>query len=185
MDWSVMFDSIKRLYWDLLDKNERKYYLYWMIREIPGLFGNMLRAKYLSRRFKGVGSNLSVYAGCRFRSLEGITVGNNVNIGYDDFIQGFGGVNIGNDVAIGPGVKIWSVNHNVKAKDILVKDQGLSEGEINIGNDVFIGADCIILPGVTLPDGVVILAGSVVNIKAYKPYSIIGGNPARVVGYRE
>lgn len=180
-----MFHTVKRLYWDLVDHGERQYYLYWFIWEIPGMFGNMVRAKFLSKRFKAAGNNLSVYAGSRFRSLEGISVGDSVTIGFDNFIQGFGGVNIGNDVSIGPGVKIWSVNHNVKAIDVLVNEQGLSEGEINIGNDVFIGADCIILPGVTLPDGVVILAGSVVNTKAYKPYSIIGGNPARVIGHRE
>ena len=41
------------------------------------------------------------------------------------------------------------------------------------------------MPGVNLPDGVVVSACAVVGIKTYKPYCIIAGNPARVIGYRE
>lgn len=180
-----MVDLIKRLYWDLQDRHERQYYLYWAIWQLPGPFGNMLRSRFLSKRFKVAGDDLKVYAGARFRSLEGISVGNKVTIGYDNFIQGYGGINIGNNVSLGPGVKVWSVNHKVWEKENTVNDQGLDAGEINIGDDVFVGAGCIILPGVTLPEGVIVTAGSVVSVKAYKPYAIIGGNPARVIGHRE
>lgn len=178
-------DLFRRLYWDLSDRLERQYYLYWFIWQVPGPFGNKLRARFLSKRFMDAGDMLRVYAGTRFRSMESISVGSNVTIGYDNFIQGYGGVDIGNNVSLGPGVKLWSVNHNVWDKKSKVDDQGLNEGRISIGDDVFVGADCIILPGVTLPDGVIVTAGSVVNVKAYKPYAIIGGNPARVIGHRE
>lgn len=176
---------IKRLYWDIRDNNERQYYWYWFIWQVPGLFGSMLRAKYLAKRFKSTGVNLNVYAGARFRSMEKIEVGDNVVIGYDNFIQGYGGVTIGKNVSLGPGVKVWSVNHNVKEKDLSVNDQGITEGVVMIGEDVFVGANSVLLPGVNLPKGVIVTAGSIVNVKAYKPFSILAGNPARVIGYRE
>ena len=175
----------KRLYWDILDPDERKYYLYWFIWQIPGLFGNALRAKYLSKKFKRAGKNLTVLAGTRFRSMENLSVGNNVSIGYDNFIQALGGITIGNNVGTAPGVKIWSVNHNYKDKNLLIEDQGQTYDPVIVGNDVLIASNSFITPGVIIPDGVVVSAGSVVGKKPYKPYSVIAGNPARTIKYRD
>jgi len=55
---------------------------------------------------------------------------------------------------------------------------------VNIGSDVWIGAGCKILGGVTIGNGCIIGAGSVV-IKDLPPYSISVGNPAKVLKYRE
>lgn len=178
-------DLVKRFYWDLLDKNERKYYTYWLISQIPGLFGNMLRGRYLSGQFKSAGKNLQVLAGARFRSMENLVVGDNVGIGYDCFIQALGGVTMGDNVMLSPGVKIWSVNHNYKDKNVLVREQEQTKFPVIIGNDVWISSNAFISPGVTLPDGVIVAAGAVVGIKKYLPYSIIAGNPARVIGHRK
>lgn len=109
----------------------------------------------------------------RFRSIENLTVGNNALIGYDNFIQAFGGVTLGNNVMTGPGVKIWSVNHNYKKGNLLIQDQGQTKKEVVIDNGVWIASNAFILPGVHLPEGVVVSAGAVVTKKDYKPYSII------------
>ncbi len=53
-----------------------------------------------------------------------------------------------------------------------------------IGNDVWIGHRVIILPGVHIADGTVIGAGAIVT-KNTEPYSVVGGNPAHVIKYRE
>ena len=55
--------------------------------------------------------------------------------------------------------------------------------EIKIGNDVFIGMNVTILDGVTIGDGAVIAAGAVVT-KDVKPYSVVGGVPAKHIKYR-
>ena len=175
----------KRLCWDVLDKNERKYYFYWLIWQIPGLFGNMLRGRYLSKHFKHAGKNLKVLPGARFRSIEKLSVGDNMMIGYDNFIQALGGVTIGNNVSTAPGVKIWSVNHNYKDINKIVGEQGQTQHEVIIGNDIFIASNAFIMPGVNLPDGVIVSAGAIVGVKSYKPYCIIAGNPARIIGYRK
>lgn len=54
---------------------------------------------------------------------------------------------------------------------------------ISIEDDVWIGARAIILPGVTIAKGSIVGAGSVVT-KSFPPYSVIAGNPARIVKSR-
>ncbi|HHQ4914901.1 CatB-related O-acetyltransferase [Aeromonas veronii] len=58
-----------------------------------------------------------------------------------------------------------------------------SKGPIIIENDVWIGFGVIILSGVTIGRGSVVAAGSVVT-KSFEPYSIIGGNPAKLIKRR-
>lgn len=58
-----------------------------------------------------------------------------------------------------------------------------TKGETRIGNDVWIGYRAMILSGVTVGDGAIIGAGAVVT-KDVPPYSIVAGNPAKVVKYR-
>ena len=58
-----------------------------------------------------------------------------------------------------------------------------TKGDIIIGNDVWIAADAIILSGVSIGDGAVVGAGSIVT-KNVSSYSIVAGNPARVVEKR-
>ena len=55
--------------------------------------------------------------------------------------------------------------------------------EVVIGNDVWIGRSAIVLGGVSIGDGAVIGAGSVVT-KNVPPYAIVAGNPARIIRYR-
>lgn len=58
-----------------------------------------------------------------------------------------------------------------------------SKGHIILKDDVWIGTDTLILSGVKLGQGTVVAAGSIVT-KSFEPYSIIGGNPARLLRMR-
>lgn len=57
------------------------------------------------------------------------------------------------------------------------------KGDTVIGNDVWIGYEAVIMPGVKIGDGAIIAAKSVVT-KDVKPYTIVGGNPAKVIRQR-
>lgn len=174
----------KRLYWDILSKSERKYYYYFFIAQIPCLFGNMLRGKFIAKNCKKAGHNLKVLAGTRFRSMENLVVGDNVIIGNDNFIQAVGGVTIGDNVMTGPGVKIWSIKHSYKDKKKLVAEQGYTSVAVVIGNGTWIASDVFISPGARLGDGVVVFPGTVIGPKDYEAYSVLAGNPARIIDFR-
>ena len=62
-----------------------------------------------------------------------------------------------------------------------VKKRTQNHQEVNIGNDVWVGANSIIMPGVTIGDGAVVGANAVVT-KDVPSYSLVVGNPGRVVG---
>jgi acetyltransferase-like isoleucine patch superfamily enzyme len=122
--------------------------------------------------------------GVRIRNIHRITLGRNVEIGDDVFIQAGGGLTIGDDTLLGPGVKIWTQNHRYADPEIPVSRQGADYAAVSIGPDCWLGANSIILPGVHLPRGCVVAAGSVVGIRAYREYQLLMGYPARAVGSR-
>jgi virginiamycin A acetyltransferase len=57
------------------------------------------------------------------------------------------------------------------------------KGDTNVGNDVWLGYEALIMPGVTIGNGAIVAAGSVVTADV-PAYAIVGGNPARVVKMR-
>ena len=76
-------------------------------------------------------------------------------------------------------------NHSFERVDVPMREQGYSEEKpIVVGDDVWLGYGAIILPGVTIGDGAIIGAGTVVT-KDVPPYAIVGGNPAKVIRFRK
>lgn len=85
-------------------------------------------------------------------------------------------IHIGARTQIGPAVQIYTADH---PRDPAVRHQGLENGKpIHIGEDVWIGGGAILLPGITVGDGAVIGAGSVVT-RSVGTGSTVAGNPAR------
>lgn len=175
---------LRRFIWDLRESSERMNLFYWLIWQIPGITGDLLRTRYLTPRMKSAGKGIRIQAGSRFRSIENLEVGDNTTIGFDNFLQAKGGLKLGNNVLFAPGVKIWTTNHNVSDPDVPVRQQGHTNAPVVIEDDVFVASNAFILPGTVLSRGCVVSAGAVVSGKVYRPYSILGGNPARVIGYR-
>lgn len=64
-----------------------------------------------------------------------------------------------------------------------LKGHPKSKGDVIIGNDVWVGMNSMILSGVHIGNGAIIAAGAIVT-KDVEPYSIVGGNPARVIKKR-
>lgn len=93
-----------------------------------------------------------------------------------------GEIEFGDHVMVGPKTVIWARDHGMQLGTPM-KAQGHEKAPIKIGNDVWIGAGVIILKGVTIGDGAVVAAGAVV-IRDVPAYSIVAGNPAKVVKSR-
>ena len=110
-----------------------------------------------------------------------IKSGNNSEFGTRCMVQSQ--VTIGDNVIMGPDVKIYSRNHRYDDTDAPIQLQGKIQRQTVIGNDVWIGANVLILPGVTVGNHVVIGAGAVVT-KDIEDYSVVGGNPAIVIKKR-
>jgi len=179
-----MTELLKLLWWDIKDPDVRFNYINTVLRNIPGRLGLELRRSIITKYFASCGEQVEIYEGVRYRGVRHLHVGSHVMIGIDNFIQASGEITIGNHVMIGPGVKIWSINHNYDDISKPIAEQGFDYDPVTIGDGVWIGADSFILPGVTIPEGCVISARSLVHKKNYPPYSLLGGMPCRVIGTR-
>lgn len=114
---------------------------------------------------------------------KGIKIGNNSAVGAQSYLGGQGGIEIGNDVIMGPGVMIFSENHNYESPYVEIRKQGENRKGVKINNNCWIGAGCKILDGVSIGEGSVIAAGSVVT-KNIPSNSIAAGVPAKIVKSR-
>lgn len=113
----------------------------------------------------------------------GVRIGDRVKINNYAIVNGTGGVDIGEDTLIGPGVRIISYQHRY-ARGATIHSQPAIALPIRIGRDVWLGANAIILAGVTVGDGAVVAAGAVVR-KDVPAYAVVAGVPATVKKYRE
>jgi len=113
----------------------------------------------------------------------GIIIGDRTGISAGAYFSGQGGITIGSDVIMGPNVQIFSENHNYSDNKLTIKEQGVTKLPVFIGDNCWIGASAIILAGVTIGNGCVIAAGSVVT-KSVPANSIVAGVPAKVIKSR-
>lgn len=108
----------------------------------------------------------------------GVRLGDRVEINNFTIVNGTGGVEIGEDTLIGPGVRIISYQHRY-ARGATIHSQPVIARPIHIGRDVWLGANSIILAGVTIGDGAVVAAGAVVR-KDVPADTVVAGVPATV-----
>lgn len=96
---------------------------------------------------------------------------------------GAGHVYIGDNFHSGRGLIILTQNHNYKGSAIPY-DEKIEIRDVKIGDNVWIGINVLILPGVTIGEGAIIQAGSVVS-RSIPPLGIAGGNPAVPFRFRD
>jgi acetyltransferase-like isoleucine patch superfamily enzyme len=111
-----------------------------------------------------------------------LVCGDHVFIGRGCEIDVAQSVTIGAHTLLAPGVFITDHAHNHAAAQRL-DQQGSRSAAVAIGSDVWLGARCVVLPGVTIGDGAIVGAGAVVT-KDVAAYAIVAGVPARVIGQR-
>lgn len=119
---------------------------------------------------------------CACNENARISIGKNTTIGYHTFIFASESISIGNDCLIAPFVYLVDSDHSIERK-YNINTQPNMTAPIFIQDDVWIGTGAKILKGVTIGEGAVIAAGSVVK-DDIPPYSIYGGIPAKKIGER-
>lgn len=107
-----------------------------------------------------------------------VLIGDRVRIGMSNVL--IGPVTIGNDVMLAQNIVLSGLNHGYEDIKIVPHKQPVTKKKITLEDEVWIGANSVVVAGVTIGKHSVIAAGSVVT-KNIPPYSVAVGNPARVI----
>jgi len=138
-----------------------------------------LRTMFLRRWLGSLGAGTGVQMGCRIYNGRKVFLGAHSVVNHGCMLDGRRfPVRVGDNVVIGPETVILTLGHDPQSPEFALKG-----GEVTIGDRAFLGYRSLILPGVTIGEGAVVGAGSVVP-KTVDPYTIVAGNPARVIGIR-
>lgn len=165
------------------EKTEQKVWQEELSRNYPVTFGEnsvVSRDAHLYDVRGVFGSHTLIGSDALLRCLE-ITAGDNCS--FNTYSVVHGKVKLGNNVRIAPGAKIFGENHGFSDLDRPICTQPNTREGIVIEDDVWIGANAVVTDGVRIGAHSIIGAGSVVT-KSLPPYSIAGGNPARVIKSR-
>lgn len=145
------------------------------------VFSNTLRM-FFYRHFASIkiGESSMIWAGNKINDPTKLTIGANCIIGPDNVFLTRGGVTIGNNVNLSGFGFFISQQHDVSGDDFT---RTVFEN-ITLHDRVWVATNCTILPGVTIHEGGVVAAGSVVT-KDVDAWTVVGGNPARKIGERD
>ena len=135
-------------------------------------------AKHCFRHWSG-----DVNFGKALRISTDISTG--IDVGIGDYSRINGPVDMGNHIMIGPNVAIYRTNHGFSKTDVPMSKQNMTSPiPLIIEDDVWVGDRAIITPGChKIGHGSIIAAGAVVT-KDIPPYSIVGGNPSKIIKSR-
>lgn len=136
------------------------------------------RTELLQEHLGTVSGEITIEPSFRCDYGYNIHVGHNFYANFNCVILDVCEVRIGDNCMIAPGVHIYTATHPL---DPAERNSGVELGKpIVIGNNVWIGGGAIINPGVHIGNNVVIASGAVVT-KDVEDYTVVGGNPAKVI----
>ena len=115
---------------------------------------------------------------CINNAVGDVMIGNHTRVGLHNTI--IGPVIIGNHVNLAQGITVTALNHNFDDSNKRIDEQGVRTSAVIIEDDIWIGANAVILPGVTIGHHSVVAAGAVVT-KDVPPHSLVAGVPAKII----
>jgi len=166
-------EHLKELYYQLREEMRAKWN-----RDIP--FGELLFDRWERSNFLGFGQKSSVYHNSYI--YGDVSVGEHTWIGPFTLLDGTGKLTIGDYCSISAGVQIYT--HDTVAWALSGGEAKYEYAPVSIGNRVHIGAQTVIVKGVTIGTGCIVGACSFVN-RDIPPNSIAFGVPAKVRGKTE
>lgn len=136
------------------------------------------QVEVIKRLFGTAGDDVSIQPDFNCDCGQNIHVGSNFIANYNVTILDIASVRIGDFAMIGPNTLITTVNHPLSARG---RRERMAQAQpVSIGHDVWIGGNCVILPGVTIGNNVVVAAGAVVT-KDIPDNCVVAGVPAKKV----
>ncbi len=173
---------------DYLIMNQRDARPRWYVRLLAPLYQHRGRGSKIYRsvrmdtppyrRFSlGQKSVIESYS-CINNAVGDVVIGDHTRIGLHNTI--IGPVTIGSHVNLAQGITVTALNHNFEAPERRIDEQGVSTQQVTIGDNIWIGANAVVLPGVTVGNHSVIAAGAVVT-KDVPPHSLVAGVPAKII----
>lgn len=141
--------------------------------------------KVKKHKLKFLGENVRVCKGWYWGNTDKLEIESDVFISNQSYIDAIGGVKIKSGTMIGPRFTCISGNHVYDEEDLksIPFDDRVIIKPIEIGENVWIGACVSVNPGVKIGEGAVIGMGVTVY-KDIPPYSVVVGNPMKIIKYR-
>ena len=137
---------------------------------------NNIRYNLWKLQLNKLGHNTHIYPDVVIHNPGKVSIGSNVSIAEFVHMWGGGGISIANNVMIATQTVITSQTHNID----LDKRKTNVYGPVHIRENAWIGSGVIILPGITIGNGSVVAAGSVVT-KDVPDKTVVAGSPAKVI----
>ena len=179
--------KMKRLL-DYLIMNQRDARPRWYIRLLAPLYQHRGRGSKIYgsvrmdtppyRKFSlGKHSVVDAFS-CINNAVGDVVIGDYTRIGIHNTI--IGPVTIGSHVNLAQGITVTALNHNFENTNERIDLQGVTTKQVVINDDVWIGANAVILPGVTIGRHAVVAAGAVVTTDVPEN-TVVGGVPAKII----
>lgn len=141
-----------------------------------------LRIAILRKKYK-INKSIIFFPDIRISHPLNLNISDYVYIGRGANIQSISNVQIGRGTIIGPYLSIYSANHRFRDANFIPYDDIYIKKPVVIGENVWIGGHVIIVPGTVIGEGCIVGAGAVVSGNI-PPFSIIAGNPCKIIGQR-
>lgn len=146
----------------------------WRFNRFRCLLLRLFGAELASER-----GGVSVHPGARITAPWRLSIGPTSSIANQAWVYALDKIEIGEKTCIGEYVKLLAGYHDITTTNFAFRTK-----PIKIGSCVWIATGAMVLPGVTIGDGAVVAAGSVVT-KDVEPWTVVGGNPARFIKKRD
>ncbi|MDE7345641.1 MAG: acyltransferase [Muribaculaceae bacterium] len=129
-----------------------------------------------------IAKNVIIHYGLEVRAPQFLHIGKGSIIGDNAILDARSGLSLGRNVNLSSNVSIYTLQHNHRSPSFncVFSDRKLS---VSIGDRVWLGCNVVVLPGVSIGEGAVVCAGSIVT-KDVSPFTIVAGIPAHKVGER-
>lgn len=147
-------------------------------------------AKIINPQFAEIDDNAMILDYVFIDAMQSLKIGKYTTIAWYSLIEGQANVEIGDRCFLGPGTKILGSTYEFDGyytTEHMCEGQEVSKiryGDIKICDDAYLGANCVVMPGITIGEGALVGANALVN-RNLEPWGIYFGNPVKKIGERE